>query len=355
MDNRAVFALIVALALPACGSHTVDLDSRVVVEPSSDPGMVAIVHERVQKLAVDDERLYWIGTNPAVNGVGSGWSLHSCQKRDCATTLVTYASELYSTYEDFAVRGGQIYWEHLEALVACPIAGCVGLPRTVVDALQIWVAAFDDDRIYTFDQSWSDFASLPLVQPGPLRAVAPAHGVTAVALHDVYAYWLTSKGADMQLLRARKDGSSAVEGIADTVRFTQSYDFSFATDSTSIYWTSNALVGSITRCPLSGCTGTTAETVLGPLRAPQKLLIDGSTLYYVYEAGYYQYALARCTLPACQSPEPVVDHLSASGALAVDDQSLYVAMTGGDTNPQHFIEDPVTGIRRMPKPDQGMP
>ena len=356
MDDRRINRLLmVSLALQACGARRVDLDSPAIVEPSSEPGVVAIVHERVVRLAIDDERLYWVGARGFVPGGPTPKNvLRSCKKRDCSATLVTYTEDV-TGYGNFAVRGGQAYWDSNPGLLACPIAGCNGPPRTVATEGDFKFAAFDDDRVYSLLAN--SIASWSLLQPGPPQPIAPTAGFRfAIALQGAYAFWLATDGDETQVWRARKDSSLAVEVIASDVRHAGRNHFGFITDSTYVYWTNSTLVGSINRCPLAGCTGA-SETVLGQVRAPQQLLLDGSTLYYVYDAGDYQFTLASCALPACISPRTVLKNLNAPAALAVDDQYLYLATTetDTDTNPESVPQDPVAGIRRLRKTEQGLP
>ena len=362
--------LTLPLALLACGANTVDLGG-AVIEPSNDPSVLGIVRERVEKIAVDGERLYWSGRLLPVGG-RNNWFLHSCQKRNCASTLVTYDAQAFDTKHVFSVSGGEIYWYRWDpkkeptacpaegcsgSLLACPIAGCNGSPRTVASEFTFTAATFDTDRFYFADVR--SLYSLPLAQPGPRQLIATSIGVLrAVAIHDTYAYWradgLTNEGHSL-LVRGPKDGTSTAETtIANDVKGSANHDFSVTTDATSIYWTNNLLVGSISRCPLSGCSGA-SNVVVGPLRAPQKLQIDGSELYYHYEPRPYEYALSSCTLPACADASTIIEHLDAPGVLAMDDDYLYVATTEQDVSPDNLTENTIASIRRLPKPHREVP
>jgi hypothetical protein len=102
MDEAAVnirtttILLALSLGALACSANTVDLDAPMI-EASDEPGVLGVVQERVEKLRVDDERLYWIGTRLPRADQANAWFLHSCQKRDCATTLVTYDAQAHGT------------------------------------------------------------------------------------------------------------------------------------------------------------------------------------------------------------------------------------------------------------------
>lgn len=352
--------LALSLAALSCSARTLDLDAPAI-EASNEPGVLGIVREEIEKIAVDEQRLYWVGRllTPLANDDQPAWFLQSCQKRDCAGTLVTYGSQpqLYERTSPFSVQGGQIYWYRwgTRELVACPVAGCAGPPRTVASGLGFGVAEFGDGRFY-FTQSdgpnWNldSLWSITLERPEPQTVLASSRStVFQIVVVDAYAYWIESSGQPKSaLLRTRKDGTSGIETISDDVKLAWSHDFDVTTDTTAIYWTENLLYGSINRCPLTGCT-TTHDVVVTSLRVPQKLLIDGSELYYLYEEQPFQLALAHCSLPACAEPALLVEGLDKT-SMATDDQYLYLAANEpvGDGNA-------VARIRRLAKPTQELP
>ena len=345
----------------ACGASTVDLDA-TVMQSSNEPGVLGIVHERVEQIAVDDERLYWSGSHLLRTDGANTWFLHSCQKSNCASTLVTYDAQGSGADNFFSVSGGEIYWyrSYSRALLSCPIAGCNGTPNTLATDFGFSAGAFDGDSFYFSDaQSIPQVIdSLPLLEPGPRQPVAAAPGsVHKVVIRDAYAYWQSelNTGSESLLMRTRKDGSSsALEIIANDVKHSNDHGFDLTTDANSIYWTNNQLAGAIHRCPLTGCSGA-SEQVLAPLRAPQGLLVDGSELYYTHETKPYEYALSSCSLSACAQSLPLIEHLDAPDVVALDDQYVYAATTEQDVSPNNFETDTIAKIHRLPKPDRGAP
>jgi len=371
VNIRAMTILLtVSVVALGCGTKTLDLDTSQI-ESSSEPGVLAIVHERVEKIVVDQERLYWIGSHLRRSAGENIWFLHSCKKLDCASSLVTYDAQPFDTDHVFAVRGDEVYWYRRNrpedgfcpvtgcngSLLACSVAGCNGSPRVVASELAFTAATFDDDRFYFADTV--SLSSVPLAQPGPRELVAAPSGVLrAVAIHGSYAYWRADglgSGGQSLLVRGRNDGAGVAETtIADDLKCSANHDFSFTTDAASIYWTNNLLVGSINHCPLDGCVGA-SSVVVEPLRVPQGLQVDGSQLYYQYEPRPYEYTLSSCTLPACTEPLPLIEHLDAPGVLAIDDDYLYVATTKQDVSPENVSENTIARIRRLPKPDRREP
>lgn len=350
----------------ACSTRAVDLDASpsMLVATSNEPGVVGVVHERVRKLAVDDQRLYWMGTLP-VDGHSNAWFLHSCEKRNCAATLVTYDAQPYDANNGFTVVGDQIYWAYLgnaQARVSsCAVSGCVGaLRQLVTDFYYSRAPLFDGSDLYFITPAAGVSIFRQPGQPGAQRRLVVSDPRTPasrqLAIHEAHAYWLTQNELrdETSLLRARKDGaSSVVETIANDVKYSDNHEFGTATDATSVYWTDNLLAGSIQRCPLTGCTGP-SEVVLAALFTPQALLIDGSELYYVHETKPYEYAVSSCTLPTCVPSSPLFEHLNGPDMAALDDEYLYVATTEQDIGPDSS-ERVTARIRRLPKPNRRSP
>ena len=364
--NLLPCAFLLALSQPllACGPNALDLDGPAL-QASDEPDVLGVARERVETMVVDGQRLYWIGTHQPRTDGRDVWFLRSCQKHNCAATVVTYDAQRFNVplnreagaadprFGTSSIQHGEIYWYQPETLqfVACPVAGCNGTPRVVATDIRLSAAVLDDERLFFAEDS--SLFSVPLTQPGPRRNIAPDVnlGITPLALHGDYLYWLD--GNEKGLRRTRKDGSSGIETITEDARYSPSHGFGVATDSSAIYWTNNSLSGSINRCPLAGCSGS-PEVVFAPLRAPHNLLLDGSELYYQYEAAPYEYTLAHCSLPDCVSSQALAEHLDAPQALALDEEYLYLATTEQDINPQRPT-DTVARIRQVPKPERGLP
>jgi len=359
--SRIASSLLLSSALLACSVHGIDLDaSSSTITASNEPGVLGVVHDRIRKLAVTDSRLYW--TTVSIDTAIAQWSLYSCEKQNCAETVVTYDTYKGQLADNpFTIIGDEVYWYALGTaqVLACRVTGCLGSPRQVANNIYYQTsAAFDGDDLY-FLQSLSLYR-VPLQRGGARQLVAQMPGIQTLgqklAIHDAYAYCLTQNdsGDETFLLRTRKDGSALEpETIANDVRHSSHHVFDTATDSTSVYWTNNLLAGSVQRCPLTGCSGP-SEVVLEPVRTPQALLLDGSELYYTHETQPYEYAVSSCTLPACVPTQPLFEHLTDPNAFAVDDRYLYVATTEQEVGPSGT--GPITAqIRRLPRPDRSSP
>jgi len=323
--RNILLLLAFSSGVPACSATAVDLDATAIAT-SSEPGVLAVAHERIEKLLVDDERLYWTGSRLLRSDRSNVWFLRSCRKETCASSLVTYAAQPSHYGNNFWVSGGQIYWYDWRGLVSCAIAGCDGAPRSIAPVFDGADPAFDDDYVYS-----SDFDALyrsSLSEPGPRQLLGSSPtAIRRIAVVGAYVYLVTENGAlaegtgKPQLLRVHEDGAAAVETIATEVNVSLHYDFGIAADETSIYWTDNLIFGWINRCPLADCSRPWDAT--GPFRAPQTLLIDDARLYYQYEAAPYEYVLASCSLPTCLASTTVQKRLDAPKAFAVDDRYVY--------------------------------
>lgn len=362
--SKIASLLVLSSASLACTARPIDIDaSSSTIRSSSEPGVLAVVHERVEKLAVYGQRLYWTSTVTR-DRTTIPWFLRSCETQNCAATLVTYDEQEQSSRNDFAVVGDQIYWFVLSTaqILTCPVAGCVGPPRELVNDFYYPISpVFDGSELYFIaPANRVSIDRIPMQGDTKRQLVANVPGTTPpagkLAIYDAHAYWLTQNetGSQTSLLRTRKDGSSSVvESISSDVRHSDNHEFGTAADATSIYWTNNLLNGSIQRCPLTGCTGA-SETILAPLQSPQALQIDGSELYYVHEQAPYQYAVSSCSATACTPSEPLLEQLTGPNVVAMDDQYLYAATTEQALDPTS-IGSVTSQIHRLSKADRSSP
>jgi hypothetical protein len=369
--RRLCFAL--PLLTLACGNKPVELDANSAIIGSPDPAVLGSVREQVETLTVDEQRLYWIGgtdtSNPGLSG-----KLHSCDKQQCATSLVTYSDDATDPYGEASaqagidVRGGEVYWfgNDLQGqlnLNASQIAD-PSQRRTLARHVYSVSSVIDGDQLFFTDIA--QIYAVPLnaddVTPRVVSAL-PDGQARILAVHGDYVYFVGNRNMTVAVQRTLKDGTGTVEVLADNEQvntFTNDYTGEYRTppppalglavDDSYVYWSENVLVGSIVRCPLSGCSGA-PEVVATPVRVPAGLWLDGSSLYFQHESDAYQYAVSRCTLGDCGAPSLLASGINTQNAFAVDDQYLYAATNGPVLDPS---KDPtkislVATIRRFPK------
>lgn len=371
---RRLIILLPILAL-ACGQKSLDLQAAPHITPSTDPTVVGTIDEQVGPIAVDDERLYWMGTqgqfhHGGANPIG-GRALRSCEKRDCSRSLVTYDSGDAESAGAFGVQDGQIYWFHYSAespyhpwsILACDVSGCGSGPRTVVAHVELYpdVVGYASDAIYL------DLSRIPLSGNTAPVAVAtfPELGLEAFGIHGDYLYWaerqpppgppLSPKPAPLR--RARTSGDTPPETLAESVEI---FGYPYAGrdpypststlvfDSSYVYWNQGTLDGEIDRCPLAGCSGA-PEVVVAPIRWPLVVVVDGSKVYWLHDSSAQGFQVSSCTIGDCASPDLVASALAGSNVLAIDDQYLYSATSDRALDPDLTWNNPVAQIRRFLK------
>jgi hypothetical protein len=362
-----------SLALPllalSCASKAIDLDSKTVIVGNPDPAVLGTVSEQVVTLAVDEQRLYWVGS---LYLPSSGFGrLHSCDKEHCASTLLTYGDSPISMYgatsglSGIAVRGGELYSFRMtdinqESLFASDVSD-PSRERTLASGMQSFASVIDSDGVFFTD--FDEIYALPLTADHDTpRVVSPLPDGDALILaaQGDYVYFIGDRNSVVAVQRTRKDGMGSVEVLADNTKvntYTIEVDdgeqlpsYGLAVDSSYVYWSENVLVGAVLRCPLSGCTGA-PEIVAAPVRESLGLQLDGSTLYFQHATDAFQYGISRCTLGDCGQPELLASGLNTANVFAVDDRYLYVATSSQSLDTINYDSQvtPVATIRRVSK------
>src|SRR4051794_15980199 len=96
-----------AIAIASCSAKPIELGyGDVVVTPSTDPTVLGSVPEAVVTMQVDDERVYWSGTREQPQFNGGNAAIRSCDKRDCAASVVTYTTT--APISNFGVFDGNV-------------------------------------------------------------------------------------------------------------------------------------------------------------------------------------------------------------------------------------------------------
>jgi len=373
---RRLLIMLPVLAL-ACGSKSLDLQAAPHITSSTDPTVVGAIDEQVSRIAVDAERIYWMGSQGwwSPDGVAPT-ALRSCKKADCENSLVTYDSGHAGPEFGFAVRDGQIYWFHFLgpfskprwSIFACEVAGCKGgtPTQTTPSGLDGYglAVAYGSDAIYASVQLDADSITVYRIpfpgHTGPAELTTSATGdVLALGIHGDYLYWAEGEATPTPppstLRRARVSGNETPQTLAKNVQLAN-YGYGadvlcprgLAFDSSYIYWRQGTLDGAIQRCPLSGCAGA-AEVVVAPIRSPLSVLVADSKLYWIHDTRAQGLALSSCTIGNCASPELNAAYLASITALALDDQYLYTATTDHAFPPVSTWDHSLAQIRRLPR------
>ncbi len=367
-------AILPTLLALGCSS-SVELSAPPHLTASSDPTVLAVINEQVLKIAVDDERIYWLGSLVGSNGYAyDSGTLHSCEKQNCVGSLMTYgvAGSAFLG-SPIGLAGGQVYWWAQGAgyavLNACHVSGCGHGARTVSSQVPEFVAqpaAFSADYAYIASPPVTGdelvMLRIPLpgndAQPEPLFAMdasgvdpsrCPTCDIQAMAVQGDYLYWQglgESDTATSTIQRARIDGSGEVEILADHLGIDHSAALTL--DASHVYWSDDVLSGSIVRCPLSGCVGA-PESLVGPVRLPTTLQVDGPNLYWQQDTTASGAVISSCAPTSCVPSEPIARGVDGIAVLAMDDEYLYTATTAQKLDPYFDWPNPSASIRRIRK------
>jgi hypothetical protein len=344
-------------------SSSVELSAPPRLTASSDPTVLAVVNERVSAIAVDEQRIYWLGSVDGYEGYRGG-TLHSCEKQNCVGSLVTYSAGDSNLGSRFGLVGGQIYWLEGSApganviakLHACDVSGCGNGARTVAsNIVQPNALAFDSEHAYVSVVPES-VLRFPLSgnDAQPDTVLATSGGFASLEVAGGYLYWLgwPSGAGRAAVLRSRTDGTGNVETVAENLSVYQgafsSLQNTLAVDATYAYWSDGLLSGSVARCPVTGCTGG-PEPVVGPIRLPTTLLLDGPTLYWQQGTETSGTVVSSCTVATCTPSEPLARGVDGYNALAVDDEYIYTATADQKIDPNVDWFNPSANIRRVHK------
>ena len=279
MRSTLPYAALLVAAV-GCNDQVVDLGTGVPVDPEyatnvtiqgeADAGeglpIEMAKHQfSADALAIDATRIYWVSTLNPLAGVNAKRILRSCEKNNCAATLISYP---WSGFRQLAVDETRIYWVNWsgdysptarnKGVVACPISGCIGSPETVAPMADEHFLV-DDPTIYwlTDDKLWKctmgdcERTLTLLAWPGQRRPSSAAIWSLTASRRDLY--WLegdTNRGSIMMM---PKDGTSPARAlVTDRLK-----PRSLATRDNHLYWTEQISESEfeVRSCPLTDCTG----------------------------------------------------------------------------------------------------
>jgi len=335
------------------------------------PGVSVVVEdqETAIRIAVDETRIYWQSALPNswAEARGKPYArIRSCLKSDCRSTITTYDSitfiwqgpQTHNEYFALAVGGDNVYWAQYEGdarltIWTCPSAGCVGAPRAVVSHIGLASMAVDDTHVYWTSRDDTAILRLPLTGAGTPHAIAvnePTPGQLVVGATHVY--WIANAGqSSAAIKRAPKDGSEPAVTLAKE----QNQASSLAIDEGFVYWANSYLVGTISRCPLSGCSD--APTVLiADQNRPRALVVDGTSIFWMSLVGnlgpHMTWAtVMRCPVNGCSSATETwaVQTFAPTGMAMTADQNHVYWVAQGKEEPMSTGFYPQATIYRRAK------
>ena len=338
---------------PGCAGHAIDLDSSAPPAGSGASAGVAPeitqLHSPVQDFWADDARVYWTLPPP-----GSASPTYGCVFSQCATTLVTYATQSLAPSDWMLPLGDDIFFNPGESMVVrCPKTGCVGAPTQVLRDIGSW--SIDSDGTYLYWQSLIDIYRCPVADCGDIPELV-ARRVRAEDLHvqGSHVFWTTRDDPNAWLLSAPVDGSELpsvivshdASGAPPAVEDAgQSYGFTL--DSQRVYWIDTD--SQVRACSLSGCQ--LGEPTIVPTDADWKggLVADASGLYFF---GAYQ-VVRYCPSAGCATGS-APKAISTPGTQQFRLTPSYVYWGAGQATNSSGESDRAAQwlIYRTPKPNQ---
>jgi hypothetical protein len=194
--------------------------------------------------------------------------------------------------------------------------------------------AVDDTHVY-----WTSSLDTAIMR----RSLTGAGAPQAIALNEsrpnqvrvdaTHVYWVANWGLpNAAVKRVVKQGDEPPV----TLVMEQNQAFSLALDSDFFYWTNFYSVGTISRCPLSGCADAPTMLIADQAR-PSALITDGTSIFWMNVTGelgaQQRAAVMRCPVGSCASAlETLAVQTFAAGgwSMAVDQSDVYWVAQGED-------------------------
>lgn len=264
--TRIALAGVWCCCLLACSGRSLDLDHEA--SPSAADPTLILEGESVQKIWVDDSRLYWVVSQPVPGPVSP---LRSCLKDDCRNTRTNFAS----TVEDVALANGRVNWVQGTDILSCPSSGCMGSPVRIVRATPAAGPLISADADYVYWVAPSQLLRCPSSAGcGPVpQLVASGDTYLHPAFQGDDIYW--SDSSTSQIRRAPKNGAGPSVTIAQTNGGARAI-----TTSAEAVFGADVGTSAVLSCPLAGCTEAPSVVAVNVF-AGSDLVVDDSSLYWL--------------------------------------------------------------------------
>jgi hypothetical protein len=328
----------------------------------TDPTLFVPQQSGAIEVFVDDERLYWVTF--AENQLAPPQSLRGCLKDQCASTEVTYyISSLEGPGLDVALDGVNVYWYRMginstpSAVLWCPRTGCgQGGPQIVIENIDETSIATDGTFLYWASQQETSVFRCAL---GNCAATETALAQTQasprnLAMSGGYAYWIASDSlASSAVRRVATDGTSPAEDVATGQNATSSV----TVHEPYVYFTDSIAVGTVLRCPVTGCPSGPTVVASG-LPFPRGVVADDANAYWVNVGNDMTIApdgsFAKCAVGGCganattvASSETFVN--AGDHAVAIDGAYVYWVTEGPERDAVGRYGFPDAAIHRVAK------
>jgi len=236
---------------------------------AGSPVILAVAQQFPNSLALDDANVYWANDD----GTVMACAINGCAQTPTEIGAVTTTQFYYAG--SLTLEASQLYWATLDAVVTCPVSGCLGQPTPIITGQKPTVIAVDQTTLY-----WTDVGD-----GGP------------------------SGGKIM---------TCAIAGCGNaplTIASSLPGPYAITLDTKNIYWTDGNAVSS---CSKASCASTIATLVSNETPSGPSILVDGSNLYWSTAQNVMQ-----CLGVTCPSGAAVLAANQNPFVLAVDATSIY--------------------------------
>jgi len=316
-------ALLFATLLGACGGHTLDLGGAQpdasktdsVPDAHSVPDARAEVaswpvpaQPNARSLHSLGPHLYWMATEATTS------EIRRCEKSDCGNTQTTL-TRINGEIMGFEIRGDTIYGATLTSIFSCPIDDCTKV-NTIVAGIAPRGLAVDETNVY-WSEWFGDKNLYMWALDGPQRSPSIALIGAApleLAIDGSRIYW-TVQGSPSVGTIAVMSAPKGNLGAATTIAADQNQAAALTLHGGYVYWTTSYALGTVVRCPITGCAGGAPEVLAERQPYPHFLQTDGDFVFWMNGPKAPDTSPSRerpvqilgCQLPNCASSIEVLD------------------------------------------------
>jgi hypothetical protein len=378
MKNLGACLVATSLLAAACGSKTLRLDDQPPTgagggtgqgsDAGADPTVFIPNQPAVMFVMVDAARAYWATGQTGVDSPPAVF--RSCLKDACDATTLTYRTIDGKTpnsinnapFGGVALDAANVYWVETmvpprgSAIRACPISGCpTSAPEGLLVAQGASISSLVSDGQFVYWSAAEDTAilrcSIGGCPEGPKAIALVQASAQSLSIDGDYLFWIAKSGeASFDIMRAVKNG-----GDPPTVLVSgQNRTDSLTARGGWVYWTNAYSVGTVLRCPATGCDNA-PSVVADSQHYPHAIAVDDGQAFWTNledPTSVPPATLVKCAHGGCGSMPTTIDaNLILWGppdhSIAIDDQYVYwVTMTEKDHNTGSF---PFAGVHRAPK------
>ncbi|HEY3817459.1 MAG TPA: hypothetical protein VGL81_09825 [Polyangiaceae bacterium] len=284
--------LVLRAAADASGVYAYVLDgdpgTRSLLRRRPDGALEVLARSpQIEQLALDGERVYWVGEDGVQAVAKAGGPVLSLAGRDW--TLIPHATE--PSRWALAVAGDDVFFSLDDGIGRVPKAGGdAQLLAEVPNGRGATVVGVDDDEVWWVEHVPPDGEEPPSADVfatprggGAARRVL--HGLTAlrgIVVDEEGIYWLGGTEGRGAIHRASKSTGDVVTLAVDVPVY---YDRALAVAGASLFWLDypNGLHGPmrVRAMPKSG--GAAPETLAEPFPTANKLLLDEGHVYWAQQ------------------------------------------------------------------------